>query len=225
MNIVVVTPPPVQPVSDEEAFFSLKITTDPAASVSAEPELAEVRRCVKAATEECERLTSRSFVQRTLRMTMPPMRGTERRGLLWHMNGGADAWQAIELLSGPVASVSSVKYYDDANVLQTVDPADYYLAQSLVPKLCFSSDFRPGMPYLREDAVQIEYVAGYPAVPADPGADPPTQADYRANIPDAVKQAILLGTHAYYDGLTPAERDSLLDAMANLVRGMQVVTL
>ena len=214
MNIITVTPPTVEPVTDAEAFFSLRITADPEADVSDEPELGEVQRCVQSAREECERLTSRSFVQRTLRLLRGPSKGTERRGLEWYMNGGSDALNDIELPAGPVVSVSSVKYYDEANTLQTVDPASYFMVQSLVQKLKFLDTFQPSI-YLREDAIQIEYVAGFP----------PVDADYRANVPAAIKQAILLLTHAYYDGLTPPQMEAVRGAAQNMLRDMRVVTL
>lgn len=217
MNIITVTPPPVEPVSDGEAFYSLKITTDPEADVSAEPDLVEVQTCVKAAREECERLTSRSFVQRTLRLLKGPTRSSVRRGLEWYMNGGSDVVGDIELPAGPVISVSSVKFYDEANTLQTVDPANYFLVQSLVPKVKFVDGFEASL-YLREDAIQVEYVAGYIPVAGTP-------TDYRVNIPAEVKQAILLLTHAHYDGLTPAERESFREVAKNMLSGMRVVTL
>lgn len=217
MNIITVTPPAVEPVSDAEAFFSLKITTDPEADVSEQPELLEVQTCVKSAREECERLTNRSYIQRTLCLLKGPSRSNVRRGLQWYMNGGADALGDIELPAGPVISVASVKYYDEANVLQTVDPANYYLVQSLAPKVKFVDDFQVSI-YLREDALQIEYVAGFPPVAGSP-------TDYRANVPSTVKQAVLLLTHAYYDGLTPSERESVREVVKDMLSGMRVVTL
>lgn len=217
MNIITVNPPPVEPVTDGEAFFSLKITSDPAADVSAEPELAEVRTCVQAAREECERLTNRSFVQRTLRLLKGPARSSVRRGLHWYMNGAAEPLADIELPAGPVTSVLAVKYYDDANVLRTVDPANYFLVQSLVPKLRFLGGFEASL-YLREDAIQIDYVAGVPPVAGSP-------EDYRANVPATVKQAVLLMAHAHYDGLGPDERDSYREAAERMLSRMRVVTL
>ena len=217
MNIITVTPPTVEPVTDGEAFFSLKISADPAADVSAEPELTEVQTCVKAAREECERLTNRSFVQRTLRLLKGPGRTGARRGLQWYMNGAAEQLADIELPAGPVTSVVAVKYYDDSNVLRTVDPANYFLVQSLVPKLRFVGGFEASL-YLRDDAIQIDYVAGMPPVPGSPD-------DYRANVPATVKQAVLLMAHAHYDGLAPDERASFREAAERMLSRMRVVTL
>lgn len=219
MNIEVITQPTVEPVTDGEAFFSLKLTTDPNANVSSDPQLAEVRRCVRAAREQCEQYTNRAFIQQTLRMTLNPYtwRG-ERRGLLWYMNGGANAWHEIELLRPPLISVTAVRYYDDANQLQTVDQDDYFVVSGLVPKIRFVEGFASPSTYVREDAIQVEYVVGYP-----PTTDSPP--NLRGNVPDSIKQAILVGAQMEFDRLTPAEREAYEKAMHSLLSSYRVVTL
>lgn len=218
MNILVVTPPTVEPITAGEAFFKLKITTDPQDVVETEPQYAEVMRAITTAREYAERYTRRAIVQQTLRLLRGPIMGTERRGLQWYMNGGASDWGQIELLRPPLISVSSVKYYDDSNVLQTVDPASYFTAQGLVATLRFVDGFQAPSTYLREDAIQIEYVAGY--APSDA-----TPTDYRANVPDGIKAAILLGVQLQIDALTPAEFTMIERARDSLLKGFQVYTL
>lgn len=228
MNIEVITQPTAEPVTAAEAFFQLKLIASPSANVSAEPQLAEVQRCITSSRIQCEQITRRAFVQQTLRMTMGPMRSGQRRGLQWYMNGGNDVWGAIELLRPPLIEVVAVRYYDDANTLLTVDQDPeaglYYVSAGLVPKLCFTDSFTSPSVYLRDDAIQIEYVAGYPIIAADPEEDPPIVEDLIANVPASIKQAILLGVQLEFDKLTPAERTAIEKARDSLLSSFRVNT-
>lgn len=218
MNIDVLTPPPVEPVTASEAFFQLKLTTDPEADVTGEPEYAEVMRCITGAREQCEKLTRRAFVQQTLLLTMGPRRSSERRGLEWYMSGASECWGDIELLRPPFIEVTAVRYYDDSNELQTVDSDDYFVQSGLVPKIKFVEGFAFPSTYLREDAIQVEYVAGY-----EPSEDPPTeQAHYIANIPASIKQAVLLDVQLQYDRLPPADHEKVRNARDALLSGFRV---
>lgn len=235
MNIEVITQPAAEPVTAAEAFFHLKLTADPEADVSSEPQLAEVSRCIAASRAQCEQITRRAFVRQTLRMTMGPMRSGQRRGLQWYMNGGQDTWGSVELLRPPFIEMVAVRYYDENNVLQTVeqdtDPDDevqglvsYYVSSGLVPKLCFTEDFTHPAVYLRDDAIQIEYVAGYPIIAADPDADPPVAEDLIANVPAGIRSAILLGVQLEFDRLLPAERTAIERARDALLSSYRVNT-
>lgn len=235
MNIEVITAPTVEPVTAAEAFFHLKLTTSPSANVSAEPQLAEVSRCITTSREQCEQITRRAFVQQTLRMTIGPMRSGQRRGLQWYMNGGADTWGSVELLRPPFVEMVAVRYYDDDNVLQTVNqdveegPTLYYVSSGLVSKLCFTDDFTHPSVYLRDDAIQIDYMAGYApvvVVEADPEEDPPVEEelDYVANVPASIKQAVLLGVQLEFDKLTPAERTAIEKARDSLLTSYRINT-
>lgn len=210
MNIIVVTPPAVEPVTAAEAFFKLKLTTNPDATVTSEPEYDEVMRCIKSAREDCEQITRRAFVTQTLKMVQGPAKEGERRGLLWYMNGGTWDWGRIELKRPPLISVTSVKYYDEDNVLQTVSPSNYFVTAGLVPRVQFVETFDPPSVYLREDAIQVEYIAGFP-----PSTDSPP--DLAANVPDKIKSAILLGAQMLFDKLTPAEHDNIKKARDSLL--------
>jgi hypothetical protein len=230
MNIEVITQPTVEPVTAAEAFFHLKLTTSPSADVSSEPQLAEVQRCIASSRTQCEQITRRAFVRQTLRMTMGPMRSGERRGLQWYMNGGSDTWQSVELLRPPFIEMVQVRYYDDDNVLQTVTydeevpPVPYYVSSGLVPKLCFTDAFTHPSVYLRDDAIQIDYVAGYPIIEADPEEDPPIVEDLIANVPASIKQAILLGVQLEFEKLTPQEREAIEKARDSLLSSFRVAT-
>lgn len=197
MNIIVVTPPPVEPVTDEEAFLQLRLddSFDPQENI----EYAAVMAKVAAAREQCEQFTRRAFVQQTVRMVLPPPARNDR-DRQWLSDWRE--WGPIDLLRPPVIEVVSVTYYDENNATQTVDSGLYFVTAGLVPQLCFTADFsNPGV-YLREDAIQVEYVVGYPPTTGDP-------IDYRANVPNSIKQAILLEAQMQYDELMPDKRASL----------------
>uniref|UniRef100_C5CJQ0 Phage gp6-like head-tail connector protein n=1 Tax=Variovorax paradoxus (strain S110) TaxID=543728 RepID=C5CJQ0_VARPS len=221
MNIVIVTPPPVEPVTIEEAFVHLRLD-DPTED---NPDTAAVEAQIVSAREQCEQITRRAFVQQTLRLTRgPARRNGERRGWDWFIGGGCVAWGDIELLRPPFIEMVSLKYFDDANTQQTVAPADYFVTSDLVPKLRFVNGFSTPSIYLRDDAIQVEYVAGYAPKPADPDAEPPTQIDYRANVPASIKQAILLAVQLQYDELTPDKRKALENARDALLSSYRVHT-
>jgi uncharacterized phiE125 gp8 family phage protein len=222
MNIVVVTPPPFEPVSLAEVYSHLRLDPD---STGEPPELshpddAMLRRQITTAREKCEQITRRAFVQQTLRLERGPMRGNGRRGLQWYMNGCAEDWGQIELPRPPLIAISTVKYLDETNTLQTIDPVNYYEMSGLVAQLRFIAGFSTPALYLREDAIQIEYIAGYA-----PTADPPeTQEDFAANVPASIKDAILIGVQLLYDELSPDKRVALENAQDALLRSFRIQT-
>src|SRR6185295_16732230 len=100
-----------------------------------------------------------------------------------------------------------VRYYDVNNTLQTVSPSNYFVTDDLVPRLQFVESFATPCTYRRDDAVRVDYVAGYPPVGSPP-------EDYVANIPSQIKDAILLGAQLLYDQLSPEQRKAIEDARA-----------
>lgn len=65
--------------------------------------------------------------------------------------------QMIHLPCGPVVEINSIKYSDDLNVEQTLDPTNYFLDNDT---LMWSISFAAPSIYLRPSAVRIEYDAG-----------------------------------------------------------------
>lgn len=221
MNLTVVTPPAVEPVTVEEAFLRLRID-DPTLS---NLDYVAVQSMIQASREQCEQITRRAFVQQTLRLSCGPLRdrGT-RRGWDWYMSGAGGAWSAVDLLRPPLIEVVAVRYFDDANVQQVVAPSNYRVSQDdLVPKLVFGESFQGPATYVRDDAVQVDYRAGYAPKPAgtNPAAEP---IDYRANVPESIKQAILLGVQMLYDELTPERRTSLERARDSMLSSYRIHT-
>lgn len=85
--------------------------------------------------------------------------------------------EVIELRRGPVQSVSSLKYYDSSNTLQTFDASGYFVDTNQdIPTIEADNNW-PSALYDRIDAIQVTYVTGYATVGA---------------IPQAIKHAILM---------------------------------
>lgn len=92
----------------------------------------------------------------------------------------------VDLMLSPVTALTSVKYYDTNNVLQTATLSDYMLVAS--------ADWAYVQPvsgkawpttYAREDAIRIEFVAGYGPLASD--------------VPKAVHHALLLLIAHWYE--------------------------
>lgn len=176
MNVSVIQHPPFEPLSLAEVYLHLRL--DPEGSPATHPEDAWLTSQIKSARRYCEKVTRRSLIQQTLRLSVA-------------------AWGAgIELQHGPVMELLSVSYYDSSNVLQTLDAASYYLTDSVVPQVRWVTGFAaPGL-YDRPDAVRVEYVAGY----APEGSPATTQEDYAGTVPEDIKSAMkLLIGDAYCD--------------------------
>lgn len=95
-------------------------------------------------------------------------------------------YRLIELKFAPLQSITSVKYYDADDVLQTLDANKYRIV--LDDFIQGGLELKAGetWPALanRYDAVQIEYVAGYGDLPSD--------------IPNAARQCVLLLVAHWY---------------------------
>ena len=75
-------------------------------------------------------------------------------GVNW-AGGASGVPPRIRLVCPPVIAVSSVRYYDSANALQTVSASDYYVTDEQVPELRFLATFAAPTVYDRPDAVRI----------------------------------------------------------------------
>jgi uncharacterized phiE125 gp8 family phage protein len=103
---------------------------------------------ITAARVSIEEHTRRSFVQRSIVQSL----------------AGFPAGGCIELVRPPLASVTSVKYYDTDNDQQTIDSSNYLVDVIREPGVVRPIDTYdwPSV-YERSDAVQITFVAGYSA--------------------------------------------------------------
>jgi len=132
---------------------------------------------IKAARDHVEMVLQRALVRRTYRADI----------------GGF--YRAIRLPWAPLASVTSVKYYDTASPSVLTTLADSSISPETTSEV-YRVNEAGSMLYLvngeawptadlRHDAVQITYVAGYAPDSASP-------LDHAANVPDAIKSALKL---------------------------------
>lgn len=151
--------------------------------VDAQEDVTHLEHLAAQAADEVERLTGRVLLSSTYRLSQDN----------WPTDAIGYYLRAIELPRTPLLTVTSVKYYDEADVLQTLDSAQYIV--------CTDSEI--GQVYLkaaytwpdlseRPDAVQVLFTAGH--------------ATQVSEVPARLKMAMLLLCRYYYAGGTPNDR-------------------
>lgn len=155
-----VTAPFEEPISVAEAKDQLRLET------SADDD--KIARLIRTATDRCEAELGRSFCTQTWRLTLDRF---PRRYL--------------RLPRPPLVAVTSVKYYDTSNVLQTLDPAFYEAdAESDPGRLALDILHYWPATYVRTNAVQVTYTAGYGAP---------------SSVPERIRHAIAMLTAHWYE--------------------------
>lgn len=81
-------------------------------------------------------------------------------------SAGVSGKTCVTLARPPVASLTSITYYDADNVSQTFDTANVYFTKDEDRAVLEPVDSWPSM-YDRPDALAIEFVAGYTTVPPE----------------------------------------------------------
>jgi uncharacterized phiE125 gp8 family phage protein len=193
MTVTVVTPPAIEPVSLERALAQLNGPLEQDAKIS---------DLITTARMDAESYTNRAFIQQTLRFTA---------GSCFFVYGAAWTWRhwhgrGILLPRQPIVSVESVSYYDTDNAAQDVADDNYYLTAG--GYLQFVSGYSYPSAYMREDALQIEYTAGYGTT--------------AMSVPQPIRQAILLGVDLLWSPLTPDERKAMELARNELLRPYRI---
>ena len=146
------TAPASEPVSLAEAKTHLRVDS------SAEDDL--INSLISAARQWAEKYTNRSFITQTWELYLD------------------DLYECIELQYGAVQSVTSVKYYDTDNSLQTLSSDNYDTDLiSLPARITRAYNVTYPNTYNRTNAVIIEFTAGYGDA---------------SDVPDSIKSAILL---------------------------------
>lgn len=203
MNITTITPPPFEPVTLAQVYQHLRLSPDHEGSPGEEthPDDLMLTRHITTAREQVEKMTRRSLVQQTLRLSMPGF-PTSVRGAF--PASRTQAPEVIRLYRPPVLRVESVSYFDADNALALVDAASYYVTDEEVPELRFNSGFAAPAVYERPDAVRVLYVTGFTPI----GSPPESQADFIANVPSTLRDAILVGVQLLQDDMTPADAEA-----------------
>lgn len=159
MGFRVFTEPSAEPVTLAEAKAHLRVTnTDDDAWITA---------AIVTAREMAEQKTQRTLMATTWLRTL-------------------DAFpDAIPLRRPPIQSVTSIKYYDAAGALQTLNNASYKVDSETIPGWVVPA-YGYTWPVTLDDinVVQVLYVAGYAAA---------------ANVPQGIKNWILLTVGTMYE--------------------------
>lgn len=154
MGLKLVAAPAVEPITLAEAKAHIRSVTNDEDTL--------VTRWIAGARRRAQTFTQRVFITQTWE---------------WLLDG-FDRWQ-LELPNGPLQSVTSVKYLDEAGVEQTLAPARYIVDAKSDPGR-ITPAYGDAWPttLCRINAVTIQFVAGYGAAAAD--------------VPEEIKIAMLL---------------------------------
>lgn len=204
MNVTTIVEPAAEPVTLAQVYLQLRLdyTVDSSPSETSHPMDPVLTGNIRTAREQVERISRRSLIEQTLRLSMPAFPAAT--ACEWWPTASAVP-RRIKLIRPPLIRVTSVRYFDAENVLRTIDPADYYVTDDLVPELRFVTGFARPVTYDRPDALRVEYVAGYLGT----GSPPTTQAELAANVPQALKDAVLIGVELLQGDAGPDDRVAL----------------
>ncbi len=157
--------PTIEPITLDEAKAHLFITHN--------DDDAYIGTLITVARQACEEKTDLSLISQT------------------HTGYAGEFSRIMELRKSPVQTISTVKYYDLENVLQTVAATDYMLSPAGARSaVVFAENYSFPRIYARPDAIRIEYIAGFGSA--------------AGSVPAPIKQAMLLLIGSYY-----AQRESI----------------
>lgn len=209
------TAPTVEPVTLAEVWSHLRL--DPEGSPPSTEQDDLLAQYISTAREMAEARTATTLARRRRRAVF---RAFPEGGLgpdaWWAIYSGSLAWEPLALPAGPAADVI-VRYYDEANVLQTLESARYTLVPARRSMLALLPSFIWPSTYARPDAVQIEYTAGYA-----PSGSPSTEAEERAAVPARVRTAMLFLVQAMFDNPPKDERDAIDRMVERMLGGARV---
>jgi uncharacterized phiE125 gp8 family phage protein len=172
MRITVLTQPTVEPITLAEARDHLRL--DATGSPATHEDDGYVELLIQAAREYVENITNRPMVQRQYKLTIP----------YW--------CNVMELpYSTPLVSVDSVKYLDINGTQQTLASSIYDVVSDMQPSRIVRA-YGQVWPSIRNvhNAIEITYTTGYAVG---------SPADYRENIPQALKGAVKMVVADLYE--------------------------
>lgn len=163
---------------------------------------------IKASTMFCEEYTNKSFINRTLKMSLDGVAEVDiplREGVTV---GPIEIFynRHIELPKSPVSSVTHIKYYNDSNTESTWATSNYYVDTQSDPAKILLRDGGTWPTNLRKaNGIEITYVSGY-------GAN-------RSDTPEAIRVAIMqYALHLYeHRGDTESNAVSMPTMVATLL--------
>lgn len=185
MGLSIVTHPAVEPVATAELRKQLEIAATDTTHDT------HLTRLITRARRTVERETRQALITQTW---------------LWTGAGFPLGERNLWLPRPPLQSVSWVKYYDASGVQQTWDAAEYVVVTTSRPgriDLVPTSSW-PSVQASRDNAVQIQYVAGYGAA--------------ASAVPPELLQAIEALAVYWFEDRTKAE---VPDSLLRFLRGMR----
>lgn len=194
MGIKIVTPPTVEPIA-VLGLAALKQHLNEAADVNDNDSL--ITTYCQVAWDYCERYSWRQLLTAGLRLSLPDWFPEYSRSDSYRCKGSI-----IALPRPTVASIESVEYFDDDNVLQTLSTNDWGadLEADVVELQVY--DF-PTV-FDRPDAVRINYTAGF--------------GNTAAEFPPVLLHAVRLLVGSYYATREPSDADTrTVDALLEAI--------
>ena len=202
----VIEPPAAEPVTLLEVYDQLRLGV----GITSHPDDVRLTRLIRVARQKIETITRRALITQTMRYTLNSC------------SRWAGAWGRCGELPKPMLlSVIAVQFYDDQNVLRSVDVANYRvigLRAELGGRVEFVSGFSTPQAYQRSDAYSVVYTAGYP--PGTGGAKP--EDDLRANIPEPIRETMLLLIDQSYNARLPAEDMMMNERIGDMLETYRV---
>ena len=155
------TGPASEPITLLEAKTQLRVESDET------DDDVWITSAITVVREQVESLTNRALMPQSLELAIGEFDST------------------IALPKPPFSSLTSIEYYDEDNVLQTLS-SDYYLVNDFVEpaEVVKKNDQTYPAVYNRPDAIRIKFATGY--------------AD-AASVPSSIKQAMLMLLTDLYD--------------------------
>ena len=169
MALIRIEGPAAEPVSLEEMKQHLRVDYTDEDSL--------IEQYISAARQKLEQRCARAFVEQTWELRTSSFEDT------------------IEIPLPPTVGIVSVTYFDTANAEQTVDPTNYAFVdggEEQTSSLVWMGS-KPTKLANRPDAARVRFTAGWPA---DYDQSP---VDYGANVPYAIKMAIMLVAASMYE--------------------------
>jgi uncharacterized phiE125 gp8 family phage protein len=192
MSLTLSAAPSVEPVTAAEvwAHLRLNLTGSPAAPADATA-VAAITTAAVNYLDARDGILGRCLVTQTWILTLDrfPTSRTRQTGY----EGITAGNDAIIVPLPPLQSVSSISYIDTDGATQTLSSSLYTVDTTQQPGRIVPA-YGEAWPATRDqiNSVTITFVAGY-----SPTSDSP--ADYRANVPRAIKQAIMLLIGHWYE--------------------------
>ena len=185
--------PPVEPVSLDDVKDHLRIEHNNHDS--------QLLRLITASRQWVEDFTRRALIQQTWKFYLQDWPSGEE----------------FELPYPPLQSVTSIKYTDSDDAVTTWSSTEYEVDTDAEPgRVILGYDYTwPSTTLHPKNPIEVEFVAGYDT----DGNSPP---EYCVNVPEAIKNAIMLDVELRYDRPNDAYLKVLQDTRDSLLYSYRV---